>query len=106
MRLMTSRSSLLTVRWYIANETSQSGLYWALKGGGNIFGVVTASTHPTYPHYCIWAGIKMYPYESRSGVLDSLAVLQTQFHMDIDWWSQEADKIAHEGIRNLTLTFS
>ncbi|KAI1378738.1 FAD-binding domain-containing protein [Hypoxylon crocopeplum] len=37
-----------------ANEESNSDLYWALKGGRNNFGIVTAFTLRTYPIFHIW----------------------------------------------------
>ncbi|KAI8962019.1 putative FAD-binding oxidoreductase [Daldinia sp. FL1419] len=74
-----------------ANQDSNSDLYWALKGGGNNFGIVTAFTLRTYPIFHIWGGTKVYPFEALPDVLDGLAEFQTnpkkdpyaQFNMDI-----------------------
>ncbi|KAL8867990.1 MAG: hypothetical protein Q9174_005292 [Haloplaca sp. 1 TL-2023] len=43
-----------------ANEGSNPDLWWALKGGGNNFGIVTAFTLSTYPIHQVWGGVKVY----------------------------------------------
>ncbi|KAJ9402605.1 CAZyme family AA7 [Paecilomyces variotii] len=43
-----------------ANSTSHTDLFWALKGGANNFGIVTAFTLYTYPIHMVWGGVKQY----------------------------------------------
>ncbi|KAM7200339.1 hypothetical protein V8F20_005316 [Naviculisporaceae sp. PSN 640] len=43
-----------------ANQTHNADLFWALKGGGNNFGIVTALTLVTYPDMQVWGGVKTY----------------------------------------------
>lgn len=40
-----------------ANKTSNSDLFWALKGGSSNFGIVTRFDVQTYPSSRVWAGI-------------------------------------------------
>ncbi|KAI0382173.1 putative FAD-binding oxidoreductase [Hypomontagnella monticulosa] len=69
-----------------ANKNSNPDLFWALKGGGNNFGIVTAFTLRTYPIFHIWGGTKVYPFESLSDVLDALA--EFQMHPEKDPYAQ------------------
>ena len=46
----------------VANESENSDLLWALRGGGGSFGVVTSfefDLHPIGPD--VWMGLVMYP---------------------------------------------
>ncbi|KAE8449273.1 hypothetical protein EG329_008440 [Mollisiaceae sp. DMI_Dod_QoI] len=43
-----------------ANATSNTDLFWALKGGGNLFGIVTKFTVRTVPIGQIWGGYRTY----------------------------------------------
>ncbi|KAI1735302.1 putative FAD-binding oxidoreductase [Xylaria scruposa] len=43
-----------------ANARSNSDLFWALKGGGNNFGIITELTLMTYPLEQVWGGIRTY----------------------------------------------
>ncbi|KAI0006675.1 putative FAD-binding oxidoreductase [Xylariaceae sp. FL0662B] len=65
-----------------ANNESSPDLYWALKGGSNNFGIVTAFTLRTYPIFHIWGGTKVYPFEALSDILDALAEFQTNPEKD------------------------
>ncbi|KAI1656816.1 putative FAD-binding oxidoreductase [Daldinia decipiens] len=65
-----------------ANKESNADLYWALKGGSNNFGIVTAFTLQAYPIFHIWGGTKVYPFEALSDVLDALAEFQTDPNKD------------------------
>ncbi len=40
-----------------ANSTSNSDLFWALKGGSSNFGIVTRSDLKTIPSKQVWAGV-------------------------------------------------
>ncbi|TVY21400.1 putative FAD-linked oxidoreductase [Lachnellula arida] len=57
-----------------ANEHSNSDLFWALKGGGNQFGIVTKFTLKTYPIGTdgqVWAGTRTYDVTKLSAVLNA-----------------------------------
>ncbi|EMR69151.1 putative fad binding domain protein [Eutypa lata UCREL1] len=46
-----------------ANAESNSDLFWALKGAGNNFGIVTSFTLSAYPLPQVWGGVKTYAWE-------------------------------------------
>ncbi|RYP10037.1 hypothetical protein DL765_008236 [Monosporascus sp. GIB2] len=46
-----------------ANSEANSDLFWALKGGGNNFGILIEVTLMTYPLAQVWGGIKTYAIE-------------------------------------------
>ncbi|KAF8860556.1 FAD-binding domain-containing protein [Acephala macrosclerotiorum] len=54
-----------------ANASSNSDLYWALKGGGNQFGIVTKFTMKTHPIAQIWGGIRSYAATEAAAILNA-----------------------------------
>ncbi|GJN85264.1 hypothetical protein PLIIFM63780_008828 [Purpureocillium lilacinum] len=46
----------------VSYKSSYSDLYWALRGGGNNFGIVTRFDLATYPQGDLWAGAKTFLY--------------------------------------------
>ena len=61
-------------RQVVASDTENPDLFWALRGGGGNFGVVTAfhfRLHPIGP--IVFGGLLMYPAEARPGALPVLA---------------------------------
>ncbi|KAI1400394.1 putative FAD-binding oxidoreductase [Hypoxylon fuscum] len=54
-----------------ANANENADLFWALKGGGNNFGIVTAYTLTTYPLGQVWGGIKTYTTEKLPQLMDA-----------------------------------
>ena len=44
-----------------ANRAHHPGLWWALKGGGNNFGIVTQMTVKAFPQGKLWAGSRYFP---------------------------------------------
>ncbi|OCL06761.1 FAD binding domain-containing protein [Glonium stellatum] len=51
------------------NYTSYPDLYWALRGGGNNFGIVTRFDMETYPQGELWAGSRTYDLKNHSQAL-------------------------------------
>ncbi|KAL4873646.1 hypothetical protein BDV12DRAFT_207486 [Aspergillus spectabilis] len=61
-----------------ANSTSNPDLWWALKGGGNRFGIVTKFTlqaHPLGDNGQVWGGIKLYSTARRGQIFSALSDL-------------------------------
>ncbi|KAL3462167.1 FAD-binding domain-containing protein [Aspergillus heterothallicus] len=61
-----------------ANSTSNSDLWWALKGGGNRFGIVTKFTlkaHPLGDNGRVWGGIKLFSTTRRGQIFAALSDL-------------------------------
>jgi hypothetical protein len=56
-----------------ANKTSNPDLFWALKGGGNNFGIVTRYDMKTYPVQQLYGGITLYDVKDCNRFLDAVA---------------------------------
>ena len=59
-----------------ANSTSNSDLWWALKGGGNRFAIVTKFTLQAYPagiNGNVWGGIRIYSPNDRQALFTGLS---------------------------------
>ncbi|MCJ1247587.1 hypothetical protein MMC30_004802 [Trapelia coarctata] len=65
-----------------ANAKSNQDLFWALKGGSNNFGVVTAFTISTYPIHQVWGGLKVYSLEQLPAVLAAMFEYQSVANKD------------------------
>lgn len=75
-----------------ASETENAELFWALRGGGGNFGVVTSfdfHTHPVGPMIA-FAG-PVYPLESAAGVMDGVRTFSAdapdEVNVSATWWS-------------------
>ncbi|WYZ33788.1 hypothetical protein EsH8_I_000064 [Colletotrichum jinshuiense] len=61
-----------------ANATSNADLWWALKGGGNNFGIVTRFDMATFPlPNGVWSGTLSYDINQAKDVAEALYELQT-----------------------------
>ncbi|HZB75593.1 MAG TPA: FAD-binding oxidoreductase [Solirubrobacteraceae bacterium] len=52
-----------------ATAEDHAELFWALRGGGGNFGVVTAMEFRLYPYEDVYAGMLLFPYERHAEVL-------------------------------------
>jgi FAD/FMN-containing dehydrogenase len=52
------------------DRDNHAGLFWALRGGGGSFGVVTAIEFALYPAPQVYAGAMLWPWERAREVLD------------------------------------
>jgi FAD/FMN-containing dehydrogenase len=57
----------------VADEKSNAELFWALRGGGGNFGVVTQMRHRLHPVPSVYSGMIVYPFERAEGVLSGCA---------------------------------
>jgi FAD/FMN-containing dehydrogenase len=55
-----------------ASPTKYFDLYWALRGGGNNFGIVTNFKLDAFPLGQMWGGQRIYTENNIEGVLDAL----------------------------------
>lgn len=55
-----------------ANETSHPDLYWALRGGGNNFGVVTRLDAYAYPQGPMWGGNLVFSISANTSLIHNL----------------------------------
>ncbi|CAG8980501.1 hypothetical protein HYALB_00013102 [Hymenoscyphus albidus] len=60
-----------------ANSNSNSELFWALRGGSNNFGIVTAMTLYTYPIHQVWGGVKGYTLDEMPALFDAMLEYQS-----------------------------
>ncbi len=72
-RAARSRSSRRTARFAEVSAQQESDLFWALRGGGGNFGVVTNFEYQLHPlEHPVFAGGKLYPYKDARAVLTAL----------------------------------
>jgi FAD/FMN-containing dehydrogenase len=57
-------------RFLVASDKENEDLFWALRGGGGNFGVVTSFEYQLHPVRDIFAGIFFYPLERAGDVLE------------------------------------
>jgi len=55
-----------------ANSSSNQDLFYALKGGGNQFGIVTTFTLKVYPIGDVWGGTKLYSAKQAPAILSAI----------------------------------
>ena len=67
-----------TIRMVTAS--SYSDLYWALRGGGNNFGIVTRFDMATYPLDDLWAGAQTFIYSDET----SAAINNAFYHLGVN----------------------
>ncbi|KAF4625739.1 hypothetical protein G7Y89_g12424 [Cudoniella acicularis] len=65
-----------------ANAFTNSDLYWALKGGGNQFGIVTKFTMKTHPIGQIWGGIRSYAATEAAAILNATQDFTVNYYKD------------------------
>jgi len=64
-QLITADGRILTV-----NANKDADLFWAIRGGGGNFGVVTSLTFRLFPLGQVLAGLVLYPLEQANAVFD------------------------------------
>jgi len=58
-----------------ASHNSEPELFWALRGGGGNFGVVTAMHHRLHELPSIWSGMLLFPFAEAKAVLEGCAAI-------------------------------
>ncbi|CAK43952.1 FAD-binding domain-containing protein [Aspergillus niger ATCC 13496] len=65
-----------------ANSTSNPDLWWALRGGGNRYGIVTKFTyqgHPLGDNGQVWGGIRFYSADKRQQIFEALSNFTSEY---------------------------
>ncbi|KAI7347927.1 hypothetical protein KC343_g12959 [Hortaea werneckii] len=65
-----------------ANSTSDSDLFYAMKGGGGQFAIVTTYVLQTYPIGQVWGGHRVYTLDKKDQVLSATHNLTGNYHDD------------------------
>jgi hypothetical protein len=68
--LLAAEVVLADGRVVVANSKSEEELFWALRGGGGNFGVVTAMQHRLHPLPGVRSGMLIYPFSEAKAVLE------------------------------------
>lgn len=76
-----------------ASPTKYCDLYWALRGGGNNFGIVTNFKLEAFPLGQMWGGQRIYTENNFEGVLDAV------YHFAMEGSNSDKDA-AHIGVIN------
>ena len=63
-----------------ANKQDNTDLFFALKGGGNQFGIVTEFTFQTFPIGKVWGGYKIYDMDRKDALLKATHNLLSDYH--------------------------
>lgn len=70
-----------------ADAEHESELFWALRGGGGNFGVVTAIEFAVYPVEDLYAGVMFFPFERAAGVVHAWAGLLPSMPDEMMTWA-------------------
>jgi FAD/FMN-containing dehydrogenase len=71
--LLAAEVVLADGRIVTVDEDSEADLFWALRGGGGNFGVVTAMLHRLHELPCVWSGMLLFPFPEARAVLEGCA---------------------------------
>lgn len=66
------------------NLSSHPDLYFALRGGGNNFGIVTRFDLETFPQGSMWGGMRLYPITASSSLLTAFTNFTAAAQSDPD----------------------
>ena len=75
--LLAAEVVLADGRVAFARDDSESELFWALRGGGGNFGIVTAMYHRLHDMPAVCSGMLIYPFAEAKGVLERCADIAT-----------------------------
>ena len=81
LELVTADGSLVR-----ADHEHHADLFWALRGGGGNFGVVTAIEFAVHPVDELYAGALFFPFERASEVLHAWSAMQGGFPDELMSW--------------------
>lgn len=73
-------------RFVVANEKENPDLFWAIRGGGGNFGVVTSFTFKLHPVNQVYGGPMLWPLERAQEVMDTWKDFILNAPEDINGW--------------------
>ena len=81
--LLAAEVVLADGRIVVANDDNEEELFWALRGGGGNFGVVTAMRHRLYNLPSVRTGMLIYPFSEARAVLGWCAEIAASAPADL-----------------------
>jgi FAD/FMN-containing dehydrogenase len=81
--LLAAQVVLADRRVVVADDANEAELFWALRGGGGNFGVVTAMRHRLHNLPSVRSGLLIYPFAEARAVLRSCADLAVSSPEDL-----------------------
>lgn len=69
------------------DESHEPELFWALRGGGGSFGVVTAIEFAAYPVKRLYAGAMLFPFERSTEVLHAWTAMLPSLPEEMTTWA-------------------
>jgi FAD/FMN-containing dehydrogenase len=81
--LLAAEVVLADGRVVVAKHDNEEELFWALRGGGGNFGVVTAMHHRLHSLPSVRSGMLIYPFAEAKGVLERCADLAASLPDDL-----------------------
>ncbi|KAG5979642.1 hypothetical protein E4U55_004925 [Claviceps digitariae] len=85
----------------VGHDSDYSDLYWALRGGGNNFGIVTRFDLATYPQGKLWAGFQTFPLTEETSTAVNNAFYHFARHSSRDPNAQIITSYAYTQALNL-----
>jgi FAD/FMN-containing dehydrogenase len=76
--LLAAEVVLADGRIVTADSENHPELFWALRGGGGTFGVVTRMQHRLHPCHGLWSGMLIYPFAEAAAVLAAATALTAE----------------------------
>jgi FAD/FMN-containing dehydrogenase len=96
--LVTANGDVLNV-----NFESYPDLYWALRGGGNNFGIVCNFAFETFPQREVFAGSNVYGHEHKDAVIDAFNTFANNGDPKSATWLSVAYSNKHKVISALAM---
>jgi len=81
--LLTAQVVLADGRVVVADDSNEADLFWALRGGGGNFGVVTAMRHRLHNLPSVRSGMLVYPFAEARAVLRRCVDIATSSPEDL-----------------------
>lgn len=82
----------------VATSSFNSELFWALKGGGNNYGIITSAVFRTYPMGKVWGGIILYDGDQQDNIMRAFAEYQSTGQLD-----RKSALMSYVGVNNKTI---
>ncbi|KAG6004280.1 hypothetical protein E4U43_000772, partial [Claviceps pusilla] len=90
----------------VSHKSDYADLYWALRGGGNNFGIVTRFDLATYPQGKLWAGTQTFPFTKETSTAVNNAFYHFAVQSNSDPYAQVITSYAYSQAQNIRVISS